>query len=161
MSLSKDLKNIREHGGASVAELSEFVAKMKGRSPQEVLGLVAGSNLIQATIQATVMTFLFIAVFTVFPYFYYGPVKPAETAAKPADKQAAPAADPNKKTENPAAAPANATGSQTTANTASGEAPKTDAEKAAKAMGMDEVKPADAKKNPLEKNLDNLLDNLK
>lgn len=152
MSLSKDLQNIREHGGASMAELSEFVAKMKGRSPQEVMGLVAGSSLFQATAQATLMTTLFIAAFTVGPYFYYGPVKPPETAAKPA----APAAtDTAKKPETPAAP---AAGEQATAAATT---PKTDAEKAAKAMGIDEVKPADAKKNPLEKNLDNLLDNLK
>lgn len=156
MSLSKDLQNIREQGGASLAELGDFLAKMKGRSPQEVMGLVAGSGLFRATFHATILTVLFIAAFTVGPYFYYGPVKARETAAKPADKQAAPATtDTAKKPDSPAT-PAAPEATATAAATS-----KTDAEKAAKALGIDETKPADAKTNPLEKNLDNLLDNLK
>ncbi|MEI8380617.1 MAG: hypothetical protein WCJ09_10840 [Planctomycetota bacterium] len=140
-----DVKNLKESGSATLEELREFLKSLKTRSPQEVIGIVKTSLLIQSLAISTVATVAIMAVFTVGPYMAYGPKKPATPGSKPAAVAATP--DTSKPAE-PAAA--------TDAATATG-AP--DAAKAAKAMGLDETKPADPKKNPLDKpDLDKLLD---
>ena len=42
--IARDLQQLKTHSAASVAELREFLAQMRGRRPQEVLGLVAGQS---------------------------------------------------------------------------------------------------------------------
>lgn len=143
-----DVKNLKESSAASLDELREFLKSLKTRSPQEVIGIVKTSLLIQSLAISTVATVAMMAAFTVGPYMVYGPKKPATPAAKPAAVAAAP--DASKPAE-PAAATGAAAGAPATG------AP--DAEKAAKVMGLDETKPADPKKNPLDKpDLDKLLD---
>ncbi len=143
-----DVKNLKESGSATLEELREFLKSLKTRSPQEVIGIVKTSLLIQSLAISTVATVGIMAVFTVGPYMVYGPKKPATPGSKPAAVAATP--DTSKPAE-----PAAATGAAT-ATPATG-AP--DAAKAAKAMGLDETKPADPKKNPLDKpDLDKLLD---
>ncbi|MCC7419613.1 MAG: hypothetical protein IT428_04995 [Planctomycetaceae bacterium] len=144
-----DLSNVRrmkEGTKATAAELREFLAGMRGRSPQEMLGAVAASSLVQCTVAATLITAAFFVVFTLGPYYLHGAPKPKEkpvAAAAPAAAPAEPA-----KTEAPSAAPA-------ATNTADG---KSNVEKAAEKMDLIETKPSDPKKNPLDKDLDNLLD---
>ena len=144
----KDVKGLHVNGSASVAELKEFLASLKGKNPQEVIGLVSSSLLIQSLTIATVATVLFFAVFTVVPYFVYGPPKAKDLAGKAAAKEPSTPA----KTD-AAAQPATTDGAKS----------KTpDAAKAAKALGIDEIKDSDPTKNPLDKgpNIDNLLDGL-
>src|SRR4051812_40802069 len=82
-----DVRRIQEHGSLSVDELREFLATMRGKSPQEVLGLVASSDLLRATVQATVACILLLAVATVGPYFLYAGAPKAAPAVvqKPAN----------------------------------------------------------------------------
>lgn len=142
-----DVKNLKESGGASLEELREFLKTLKARNPQEVIGIVKASLLIQSLAISTVATVGLMAVFTVGPYMIYGPNKPPTPGTKPAP--AAATADAGKPVE----------ASPTTPSAASATTP--DAEKAAKVMGLDETKPADPKKNPLDKpDLDKLLDGL-
>lgn len=145
----KEARNLRVNGSASIEELKEFLGSLKGKSPQEVIGLVSSSMLIQSLSIATVATLIFFVIFTVGPYIVYGPLKPTNLSGKPVEKKAASeqAASPSK------AAPATA---------AEEKAEPTESEKAAKVLGIDEVKNADPKKNPLDKgpNIDNLLDGL-
>jgi hypothetical protein len=145
----KEAKNLRVNGSASVAELKEFLASLKGRNPQEVIGMMSASMLIQSLGIATVATALFLAVFTIGPYFAYGPPKKKDLAAKTGAT-----AKENKE------APAAKNADDTATDTAKSDTP--DASKAAKALGIDEVKNADPTKNPLDKgpNIDNLLDGL-
>ncbi|MFO1043691.1 MAG: hypothetical protein U0941_18060 [Planctomycetaceae bacterium] len=143
-----DVKNLKENGSASLDELREFLKTLKARSPQEVIGIVKTSLLIQSLAISTVATVALLAAFTVGPYMVYGPKKPATPTAKPAAVASTPEA--SKPAEPTAAA-------GTTPATPAAGAP--DAEKAAKVMGLDETKPADPKKNPLDKpDLDKLLD---
>ena len=142
-----DFRNLKEHGGASLGELKEFLTTLRGRSPQEVIGIVKTSLLIQSLAIATVATIAFLFVFTVAPYVIWGP----PVAQKPkkfqpvATQPAAPAPTIGAKAEaKPEGAPSNE-----------------DAAKAVKAMGMDETKGADPKTNPLEKDFDKLLDGAK
>ena len=43
-----DVKNLKENGSASLDELREFLKTLKARSPQEVIGIVKTSLLIQS-----------------------------------------------------------------------------------------------------------------
>lgn len=143
--LPRDVETLHANGSASLAELKQFLGNLHGKSPQEVIGIVSASLLIQSMIAATFATIAILAVFTLGPYLIYGPPQAKEAAAKPA------AATP---ADNAAAAPA--TGSAA----AAGGAGEVDPEAAAKAMGIDEAKSADPSQNPLDKgpDIDNLLD---
>lgn len=143
-----DIKNLKDNGGASIQELREFLKSLKARNPQEVIGIVSTSLLVQSMAISIIATIALLALFTAGPYFVYGPSKPTAPAGKPATAAAAPA-DSGKPTANPKASTGEA---RTTGDS-------TDVEKAAKVMGIDETKPADPKKNPLDKpDLDKLLD---
>jgi hypothetical protein len=136
-----DLKRAKREGGASLAELREFVAGMRGRSPQEVLGMVSASALIQATVQATLGCIVLIALWTGASYMakQNEPKKGAKpTAVKTEEKPATPVA--------PAVAEAKPANKEP------------DPAAAAKALNIDEVKTADPNVNPLDKDLDKLLD---
>lgn len=144
-----DVKNLRENGGASLEELREFLKTLKARNPQEVIGIVSTSLLIQSLVISCIATAIFMALFTVGPYLIYGAPKAQVATGKPP----APAAT------QPVATVAEPTATKTSDTAASTGNP--DAEKAAKVMGLDEVKQADPKKNPLDKpDLDKLLDGL-
>lgn len=136
-----DFHRLKTNGAATVAEIREFLAQTKGRSPQEVMGMVAGSNLIWSTLIATAATLVFMALFTVGPY--------AVGKLLPEKKVAAPAKPAPAKTPEPAPVE----------STAADKPVKTDKDKAISAMQMDEAKNADPNKNPLEdsKELEDLL----
>ena len=144
--IAGDMKRLHGDASATAAELREFVATLKGRSPQEVLGAIGESSLFQGIVQATVATLVVLVAFTIGPYLWAGPADAAiETAATPT------VATPDAGTD-PAAGE--------TADAATGDVSATDAARAAQAMGIDETRPADPKVNPLDKNLDTLLDGL-
>ena len=141
-----DLHSVRSNGSASLGELREFLGTLHGKSPQEVIGIVSTSLLVQSMLIALAGTALILFVFTLGPYFVYGPPQAKAAAKKPA-AAAAPAG-----TSAPASTPANA---ESTAATTS----QPDVEAASKVLGIDETKPADPKKNPLDNpSLDKLLD---
>lgn len=138
----RDLENVKQNGAASLAELKEFLGKLQGRSPQEVVGIVSTSMLVQSMVISTIGVLAVLAIFTLGPYVVYGPPQPKKTATAP---PAAPAAAP--------AEPAKETAKSDDPNAV-------DAAKAAKVLGVDETKNADPNKNPLDK-VDNLLEGLK
>ncbi|MCH7226274.1 hypothetical protein [Haloferula sp. A504] len=67
-STRSELRNLRNHSGATVAELKAFLAEMKGRSPQEMLGMVTGNRLFRAIVQSLILIVAILFVFTVIPY---------------------------------------------------------------------------------------------
>lgn len=144
-----DFRNLKDHGGASLSELKEFLSHLRGRSPQEVIGIVKTSLLIQSVAISFLVIVVFLGVFTITPYMIWGP----NVAQKP------------KKVQPPVAAQAAAAAPTAVAakgETKSGDTPSNeDTTKAMKAMGMDETKVADPKSNPLEKDFDKLLDGAK
>ena len=154
---SGDFQRMKEHGALTVEELREFLAKMRGKSPQEVLGLVASSDLVRATVQATIGCILLLAFATIVPYFLYaGAPKAAPAVAQKPQGNAPPTAAAAPATSNSADKKPDAAVSSTAAT----DPKQNNLEKAAKKMGMDETKVTDPKKNPLENNLDKLLDKL-
>jgi hypothetical protein len=142
----KDLHSVRSNGSASLGELREFLSTLHGKSPQEVIGIVSTSLLVQSMLIALAGTTAILMVFTVGPYFVYGPPQAKAAAKKPA-AAAAPAT---------AATPATAT---TDSGASAATTSQPDVEAASKVLGIDETKPADPGKNPLDNpNLDKLLD---
>jgi hypothetical protein len=131
-----------------VTELREFLKTLKARNPQEVIGIVSSSLLIQSIGMSCVITIALMALLTAGPYFIYGPPKSKTVAAKPL------AATSNRPSEVTPSVEASIPAASSAANLP-------DAEKATKVMGLDEVKASDPKKNPLDKpEIDKLLDGL-
>ena len=154
VALGSEVHGLKTNGHAPLDELREFLAALKGRNPQEVIGIVSSSLLIQSMVLATIGTVVFMAVFTVVPYWLYGPLK-----AGPAAAHAPPAA--NAAAAPPATPAAGKTADASATKTSDSDSPaQPDASKAAKILGLDETKAADPSKNPLESspNLDKLLD---
>lgn len=147
--LPREVRALHANGSASLAEMREFLGTLHGKSPQEVIGIVSSSLLIQSLGIAVVATIALLAVFTLGPYLIYGP---------PQKKQAE-AAALTPAVASPATTPAAAEAPATAAAPAPAGAGQPDVEAASKVLGIDETKPADPGKNPLDNpNLDKLLD---
>lgn len=153
-----DMSRLKQEAGASAAEARAFINSLRGKSPEEMLGKVAASGLLRATVNSTLWTVGFLVVFTLGPYLLRSNAKAApKPVAKPTEAAKADTTSPNKTISATDAA----TSPNTKAAANSGEPTEADTQRAAKAMGMDEVKQADPKKNPREKDLDSLLDAVK
>jgi hypothetical protein len=144
----RDFRNLQKNGSLTAAELKEFVEQMRGRRPQEVLGLVAHSGLAQGIAAATVMVVFLVALGTVVPYAL-GKAFPEPVAAKPQ-----PAEQPAETPEKPAEQPATSTEAAATpaAQPTPNELPDL--------LGEGEVRTSDAKTNPLEGKVDDLLNEI-
>jgi hypothetical protein len=142
--LKGDVERLKVNSTATAEELRAFVAGLKGRSPQEVLGIVSETGLFRGVAQATVGCIVLVAALTVLPWAFAEeqPEKAAETAATATAEPAASGA------ETPAA-----TGTETAATPG-----QVDPAAAIRAMGEDEVKPANAAVDPLDNSLNNLLE---
>jgi len=144
LGLARDFTRLKRDGSASAAELREFVKELRGRSPQEVLGLVAQSSLMHGVAVSTLLCLALMAAFTAGPY--------AWNKSSPPPKKAAAVAAPavNAASEEP---PSEA---KSPGKPGSGEKPLIDP-KVAKQLGVDEVKQSDPGSNPLESKDDDLL----
>lgn len=158
--IARDVGQIKRHGGATAAELAEFLKQLRGRRPQEVLGLVAQSGLLRATALATAGTLALLAALTVIPYFYEKsfPERAKPNAAEGADAAAAALAD------EPAGETA-ASDSLDAGSTATGSATPRETElqpelssETMERLGIEETVPTDPNVNPLEDRFDDLLD---
>ena len=137
----------REEDRAS--ELREFLGRMRGRNPQEMIGLVANSGLTRSMLLATFLFVLVLGAFTVIPYFLGEQVADAPGPAPPAPVENAtpprPGGDPSAAVPEPDVV---------------GEAAGRDPERAVDAMGIGEARVADPDENPLEDKLDDLLEGI-
>lgn len=68
-STKADLRELKGNSQATVQEIQAFLRELKGKSPQEMLGLVASSNLFKSLILSTVIVAGGILLFTAIPYF--------------------------------------------------------------------------------------------
>lgn len=97
-STKADLRELRENSSATVHEIQAFLRELKGKGPQEMLGVVAASNLFRSLMLSTAIVTGGILLFTIIPYFADGDEKPASVAEKPTPvetpKPAEPAAEP-------------------------------------------------------------------
>jgi hypothetical protein len=153
----RELNELRAGSAASLAELREFLTQLKGRKPQEVIGIVSASLLVQSMATALLIVLGLLVVFTVGPYLVYGPPQPKKPATVPTSATPEIAAEVSATADVPAAA-ASATAAISEVPQAAGEP---DLQQGSAAMGLDEAKQADPAKNPLDSpDLDKLLDGL-
>ena len=127
---------------AASAELREFLSQMRGKSPREMLGAIASSNLVQSTFAATAAITAMIVLLTVVPFgwnklFGQTAVTAAETAPTGAQNP-----------ERPLEIPVEPDLDRPAKSDAAGQ------------LGIGESKQAPADVNPLESSTDNLLDGL-
>ena len=145
--IGRDIRSVRNNGTASLRELREFIGNLKGRRPQEVMGMVAGNGLFQGLLISTAGCLLLLLVFTAVPFLL------AED-------------DPvAKKTKGPAA---NTQSGQRTGETQQAKGKKSGqsgatsaAEDVSGELGIGETKTFDPGENPLEKKNDDLLNDSK
>jgi hypothetical protein len=163
--MARDLKKLKVHGAASAAELQEFLAQMRGRSPQEVLGMLAASRLMRSIAIATIGAVLFLVVGSAGPWWWYkhGPgagakpdAKAAATASSAKTAEAAKTTEAAKTAEAKTAQPAPSMPGPSVAGEV--KPSPADAEKAVKVMGLNDTKMADPKTNPMDRKIDDLLD---
>lgn len=151
-----ETRRLQTDSSAADEELREFMARMHGKSPQEALGAVAESRLTRGIVISTIGALMIIFVFTLGPYLLNR--LSADTAPAPTTEpeRAGAQAEPNS-TE--AAGEEQPGEPQSTLEEAGLE--KADLEKASEAMGIGETKTADPNENPLDRELDSLLDGAK
>jgi hypothetical protein len=141
--VARDIQRIKTEGGASIGELREFVGRMQGKSPQEMLGVLAQSRLAISIVFSTVGCIVILFSWSILAYMWNGgdgkPATPAATAQNP-DK-------PVKSAPAKTAAAKTSTVTGTSANTPS--ASKT--ADIAKRLGIKETKTGSP-------NIENLLD---
>lgn len=104
-SVRQDLRNLSENSATTLAELQGFLGQMRGKSPAEMLGVVAQSRIVGSTLLATLLVAATIAIFTIGPFFWEK-LKPEPRTVNPV-VITTPASSPQP-------APTPATGSETT-----------------------------------------------
>ena len=153
--IAADMKRLKSDTASTAEEVREFIGNLKGRSPQEVLGAVSESGLVQATVQATFGCAIVLLACSVLPWA----LKSDEPVVAAADAQPTVSAQ-----ESDVAANETADAESKTASTGlplGNDSPSSsDAARAAAAMKIDETVVTDPKTNPLDGNLDKLLDGL-
>ncbi len=148
VSTKRELRNLGANSQATAAELKAFLAELKGRSPQEMLGIVAASQLFRSLVLSSIAVLILILVFTIIPYLMgdenTGKVTEVDVAQPVPNQVAQPAdADPNPE---PGEAMANTPPGQNQPDLS--------------ALGVNEEKSAPPNKNPLDSDNDNFLDGL-
>ena len=99
-STRSDLRQMSTNSKASVAELKSFLRELKGKSPQEMLGVVAASQLVRSIMLSTILVIAAIGLFTAIPFFLREPQSPgtaqsaAPTAPPATEKASMPATPP-------------------------------------------------------------------
>ena len=151
--IAADVKRLKSDTASTAEEVREFIANLKGRSPQEVLGAVSESGLVQATVQATFGCLVVLVACTVLPWALKSDESVVAAETEPATTAAAEAS------ENATTDPQSETASAN-AQSGNGSPSSSDAARAASAMKIDETVVTDPKSNPLDGNLDKLLDGL-
>ena len=84
-STTADLRELKGNSRATVQELQAFLRELKGKSPQEMLGVVAASQLARSLVLSSALVGGGILLFTAIPYFFGDDAKEVPAAsAEPA-----------------------------------------------------------------------------
>jgi hypothetical protein len=151
-----ELTELKADSAASVNELREFLSQLKGRKPQEVIGIVSANLLVQSMVMALVIVVGLLATLTVGPYLVYGPPQPNKAPATMTNASLETARPPGGP---PTEAALSGNTAERFADVPTSVVP--DLKKGSEVMGLDEAKSADPSKNPLDSpDLDKLLDGL-
>jgi len=145
--IAKDLRRMKTEGAASVKELRQFISQLKGRSPEEVMGAVAQSDLFRSIILAAAGCAVLLVVLTIIPYLLRGPSTSKTTALPATELDTSPAVQ-------------SASIGETTSPSAPDGTGQLDMQRAAKAMGISDAAPPDSDTKPLDDRLEKLLDGI-
>ncbi len=145
--IAKDLRRMKTEGTASANELRQFIGQLKGRSPQEVMGAVAQSDLFRSIVLAAAGCAVLLVALTIIPYL----LRDRSTAAT--------TAQPATEVDKSSAVQSASTGEITSPAVADGTG-QPDLQRAAKAMGISDAAPADSDTKPLDDRLEKLLDGI-
>jgi hypothetical protein len=146
-SLSRDIRNLKSNTSNTAAEVRSFLAEMQGKSPREMLGVIAQSDLVGSLLVSTAIICFLLVAFTGMA-FALGDDEAQPTAASTGP---APANQPAQETN----------GKPPTTGITDNSTP---AEKAAKAMKVDQKKKGDPKEPNLfdgKNSGDDILNDLK
>lgn len=136
-----------------VAEIRKFLDGLQERTPQEAIGMSGDGDLIRYLVVAIVASIALAFAGTALPYFWLD-TDPTTAVRKKNSAAEEGAAATGTVAEDAAASTADPT---TTAVTPSGET-VANPDQVLESLGVGEARQADPKKNPLEDNLDKLLD---
>lgn len=146
-SLSRDFGNLKRNTSSTAVEVRSFLAEMQGKSPREMLGVIAQSDLVSSLLVSTAIICFLLAAFTGLAFAM------GEEKSQPTPKAAE---------SKPAKTPLQGTGEiiPPDGNTDN----STPEEKAAKAMKVDQTKKGDPKEPDLfdgKNSGDDILNDLK
>jgi len=145
--VKSDLRKLSRNANASAVELREFLAEMRGKSPREMLGTVATSNLGKSLLQAVGGVVGAIILFTLIPFvFNKSPTSGESTAPPQQQAPSSPATASANKQSTPAEPPLD---------------PDAKPAKALDKLGIGESREAPLSVNPLEDSSDDILKDLK
>lgn len=80
-STAADMRELKGNSRATVQELQTFLRELKGKSPQEMLGVVSASQLARSLMLSTALVGGGILLFTAIPYFFGSDAKEVPAAA--------------------------------------------------------------------------------
>ena len=63
-SIRRDVKNLKVNTSSTAAEVRAFLTEMQGKSPREMLGVIAQSSLMSSLVHSTAIIFILLAGFT-------------------------------------------------------------------------------------------------
>ena len=69
-STKADFRELKANSSVTLKELQDFLSQLRGKSPQEMLGIVATSQLFRATILSAILVTGTIFALTAFSYFF-------------------------------------------------------------------------------------------
>jgi hypothetical protein len=79
-STKADLRELKANSSATVSELQDFLRELRGKSPQEMLGVVASSQLFRATVLSVILVTGALFALTAIPYFLGDDAEPVPAA---------------------------------------------------------------------------------
>ena len=145
--VKSDLGKLSRNASASAVELREFLAEMRGKSPREMLGTVATSNLGKSLIQAVGGVVVAIILFTLIPFAFNKMTSSGKSTEQPQEQApSSPATASATKQSTPAEPPLN---------------PDAKPGQALEKLGIGESREAPLSVNPLEDSSDDILKDLK
>lgn len=161
-----EFRRLNENVPAVADELREFIGKMKGKSPQEVLGAVAQSGLLRATLVSAAGCVAVLVIFTIIPFglgkAFRGEKAVAGAPANESKSNAADAKEGATTTPDSKGAPSGETNSTAKEGVAvnSSQNPGKISDDTLERLDLD-TKTVDPEVNPLEDSADDLLKGLR
>ena len=146
-SLSRDFGNLKRNTSSTAVEVRSFLAEMQGKSPREMLGVIAQSDLVGSLLVSTAIICFLLVAFTGIAFAL------TDDEAQPTAASTGPAPENQPAQETNGRAPTTGTTDNSTPE-----------EKAAKAMKVDQTKKGDPKELDLfdgKNSGDDILDDLK